>query len=230
MVNKKAGIIIAILIAPFYLIRKILVKSLQSMQEALIRGYFRVAYKASVHTRNISLAAKLGKFVTIGKDCVVGKNVSIGDYTYLNERTSVDSGSIGKFCSIASGVSIGPLEHPTYLLSTHPATFSEPKFHLIKSPINIRLEAPPIIGNDVWIGRNAVIRRGVVVGNGSVIGANSVVCDSVPVYSIVGGIPSRVIRSRFSAELCDVINKSEWWDNLERVDQLTDDLAKGKAV
>lgn len=68
------------------------------------------------------------------------------------------------------------------------------------------------IGNDVWIGRNAVVRQGVIVGNGAIIGANSFVNKDVPPYAIVAGSPARVIRYRFPQPIRESLEELRWWD------------------
>ena len=71
---------------------------------------------------------------------------------------------------------------------------------------------PPVIGNDVWIGINAVIMRGVTIGDGAVIGANTVVSRDVPPYAIVGGNPAQHIRDRFTPSQVAALNRIRWWD------------------
>lgn len=69
-----------------------------------------------------------------------------------------------------------------------------------------------IIGNDVWIGSNAVILQGVTVGDGAIIGAGAVVTRSVEPFTIVGGVPAKVIKKRFDSETENMVKNSEWWN------------------
>jgi hypothetical protein len=70
-----------------------------------------------------------------------------------------------------------------------------------------------VIGNDVWIGQNAIILASVAqIGDGAVIGAGAVVTKDVPEYAIVAGVPAKIIGYRFEKEQADLIKKSEWWD------------------
>ncbi|GAB3932153.1 hypothetical protein GCM10028827_30120 [Mucilaginibacter myungsuensis] len=71
------------------------------------------------------------------------------------------------------------------------------------------------IGNDVWIGSNAIIMDGVTIGNGAVIAANSVVTKDVGDYEIVGGVPAKLIKKRFDENLIMKLNEIEWWDKDE---------------
>ena len=69
-----------------------------------------------------------------------------------------------------------------------------------------------VIGNDVWIGYEAVILAGVTIGDGAVIGARAVVTKDIPPYTIVGGVPAKPIRKRFTQETIDLLLKIKWWN------------------
>jgi virginiamycin A acetyltransferase len=79
-------------------------------------------------------------------------------------------------------------------------------------PVDLPLKGDTVIGNDVWIGQNAVILPGVQIGDGAIIGANSVVGGSVDPYTIVVGNPARILRKRFDDELIDLMLRFKWWD------------------
>ena len=120
--------------------------------------------------------------------------------------------SIGRFCSIATGVVIGQprRSHPMHWLSTHAFT-ANPK--LLRKPLQPEREATPArIGHDVWIGRDALILDGVEIGTGAVIGAQSLVNRDVPPYAVVAGSPARVLRYRFAPELIERLLASRWWE------------------
>lgn len=68
------------------------------------------------------------------------------------------------------------------------------------------------IGNDVWVGANAIVLDGVSIGNGVIVAAGAVVTNSVPDYAIVGGIPARVLRMRFCEEDIERLNELQWWN------------------
>lgn len=153
----------------------------------------------------------------------VGRNSrfsgSIGYASYIGENCTVNA-QIGKYCSIASNVNTVRGSHPTKdWVSTHPAFFSlnkqcgmtysyEQRFAEFKSPI--------VIGNDVWIGDSALIMDGVCVGDGAVVAAGAVVTADVPPYAIVGGVPARIIRYRFSEEEIARLLEIEWWNKPEQ--------------
>ena len=86
---------------------------------------------------------------------------------------------------------------------------------------DLPLKGDTVIGNDVWIGQNAVILPGVHIGDGAIIGANSVVGSDVGAYTIVIGNPAKLLRKRFDDELIDLMLKFKWWDkNIEEIDSL----------
>ena len=126
---------------------------------------------------------------------------------------------IGKYCSLANGVCIGVGNHPYQYLTTPPFTYMDNDIQLYGDmpvePEN-RVEIPKpqktIIGNDVWIGHNAIVIGGVTIGDGAIVGAGAVVTKDVEPYSIVGGVPARHIKYRFSEEIRKELVELKWWD------------------
>ncbi|MBU1158563.1 MAG: CatB-related O-acetyltransferase [Candidatus Thermoplasmatota archaeon] len=118
---------------------------------------------------------------------------------------------VGNFCSISVGVRmLGGGEHPLNMVSTYPL-----RTLLMRADGNnydVKSKGPTSIGNDVWIGVDALILSGVSVGNGAVIGAGSVVTANVPPYAIVVGNPARIIGYRFSEDRIEKLLKIEWWN------------------
>ena len=154
---------------------------------------------------------ELGTACTIHPGCQIGRGVRIGSYTYVNEGTMIASGVVGSFCSIGYDCQIGPPEHPLGLISTSPYTYGERNLFGLPASWN-DYGAPPVIGNDVWIGSRAVILQGVHVGDGSVVAARAVVAKDVEPYSVVGGVPARLIRKRFDDQLVRRLTDWRWWD------------------
>lgn len=117
---------------------------------------------------------------------------------------------VGRYCSIASSVRSAPINHPTETITTHPALF-EKKFGVVAQ--DIAYDDPLVIGDDVWIGHNAMILPGCrSIGRGAIIGAGSVVTRDVAPYSIVAGNPAKEIRKRFDPELIAALEQSRWWE------------------
>ena len=86
-----------------------------------------------------------------------------------------------------------------------------------------------VIGNDVWIGYEAVIMAGVHIGDGAIIAARAVVTKDVPPYTIVGGTPAKEIRKRFDAEVIEQLLIQKWWDwSTDKIHQCLPYIAEGK--
>lgn len=149
---------------------------------------------------------KYGKHTRFMKGIEADEDTVIGDYTYVGRYTTITKSKIGRYCSIAPYVTIGPGEHDINCIST------SARISTLLSSKHSLVEGEVIIGNDVWIGVNAIILRGINVGNGAIIAAGAVVNEDVPDYAIVGGIPARIIRYRKSEEWIEKISKSNWWD------------------
>lgn len=143
-------------------------------------------------------------------------NVTIGEYTYIGNRTKLANVTIGKFCSIASDVKIGLGRHPTTeFISTYPAFYSKYNCGCLTSFTEYQKYEEfqnIIIENDVWIGENAIVLDGVKICNGAIVAAGAVVTKDVPAYSIVGGVPARIIKYRFSEEKISLLESFKWWN------------------
>ena len=133
---------------------------------------------------------------------------------FVEEISKIIHTEIGNFCSIASDVNIGLEEHTLQNISTSPI-FTEVDnatgYSWIKKNHFIPFKRT-YIGNDVWIGFRASIKSGVKIGNGAVIATGAVVTKDVPPYAIVGGVPAKIIRYRFSEEIINELQKTEWWN------------------
>lgn len=167
------------------------------------------------------------------QDVVNGPNIEVGAYTIYNdfvhdprdfEKNNVlyhypvngDRLKIGKFCSVACGAKFlfTSGNHSLRSLSTYTFPIFYEQWGL--DPKNIRdawdNKGDIVIGNDVWIGYEAVILSSVTVGDGAVIGTRAVVTKDVPPYTIVGGVPARPIRRRFDPQTIARLEELRWWD------------------
>lgn len=119
--------------------------------------------------------------------------------------------AVGSFCSIADGVVVllGGEHRPDWV-TTYPFNVLNEKASHIKG--HPKSKGDVIIGNDVWIGREALILSGVTIGDGAVVAARAVVTKNVPPYGIVGGNPARLIRHRFDNDTVERLLEIKWWD------------------
>ena len=167
------------------------------------------------------------------KPVISNPNISVGEFTMYNdfvndpmqfERNNVlyqypinhDKLIIGKFCSIACGAKFifNSANHTLSSVSTYPFPifFEEWGLNIKDVAAAWDNKGDIIIGNDVWIGYEAVIMAGVTVGDGAIIGTRAVVTKDVPPYTIVGGVPAKPIRQRFDNDTLDELLKIRWWD------------------
>ena len=155
----------------------------------------------------------LEEYVSIYRNNLI-MGCSIGRYTYTGHFDMIFNTEIGSFCSISYGVTIGPPDHNFNRLTTHPFLHNK-KYNILEEQdllATSKFDRQCKIGHDVWIGCNATILRGVTIGDGAVIGANSLVNKDVPPYAIVGGVPARIIKYRFSNEIIKELLSIKWWN------------------
>ena len=167
------------------------------------------------------------------KDVVSDPNIMVGDFSMYNdfvnnpcnfEKNNVlyhypvnhDKLVIGKFCSIACGAKFifTSANHTLSSLSTYPFPIFFEEWGLDIKNVTKAWDnkGDIVIGNDVWIGYEAVILSGVTIGDGAIIGTRAVVTKDVPPYTIVGGVPAKPIRKRFSEETIASLLEIKWWN------------------
>lgn len=167
------------------------------------------------------------------KNVINKPNISVGEYTmyndFVNDPTLFEQNNvlyhypinkdkliIGKFCSIACGAKFlfNSANHNLNSLSTYPFPLFFEEWNLKRENVteSWNNKGNIVIGNDVWIGYEAVIMAGVTIGDGAIIGTRAVVTKDVPPYTIVGGVPAKIIRKRFSDEVISKLLEIKWWD------------------
>lgn len=164
---------------------------------------------------------------------VTNPNIIVGDYTmyndFVNDPTEFEKNNvlyhypingdrliIGKFCSIACGAKFlfNSANHSLTSLSTYPFPIFFEEWGLERAQVTRAWDhkGDIVIGNDVWIGYEAVILAGVTIGDGAIIGTRAVVTKDVPPYTIVGGVPAKPIRKRFPDDTIAALLALRWWD------------------
>lgn len=146
----------------------------------------------------------------------------------MNSNTYLRAKSVGRFCAIGPNLMAGMAEHPISGISAHilfpmyDCEWAKPFSTYAENVDSVKIcrnhteqavnKHKIIIGNDVWIGANVVILRGVTVGDGAILAAGAVVTKDVPPYTIVGGVPAKVIKKRFDDEIIERLEKIQWWN------------------
>lgn len=167
------------------------------------------------------------------KHVITNPNIMVGDFTMYNdfvnapmlfEKNNVlyhypinhDKLQIGKFCSIACGAKFlfNSANHTLSSLSTYPFPLFFEEWRLGKRDVTNAWDnkGDIVIGNDVWIGYEAVVLAGVTIGDGAIIGTRAVVTKDVLPYTIVGGVPAKLIKRRFPEETISALLEIQWWN------------------
>lgn len=185
------------------MIKRVLLLLKTKIQSIFLRS---IAFSSIVEYSTISRNAKVWGHCKI-------YHSSIGDYSYIGQNARLIYAEVGKFCSIAGDGAYGMGNHSLNYIS------SSSIFTSRRNGTRIRWTKLPSfeeykkinIGNDVWIGTHVLILGGVTIGDGAVIAAGAVVTKDVPPYAIVGGVPAKVIKYRFSKDVIEKLLNTEWW-------------------
>jgi acetyltransferase-like isoleucine patch superfamily enzyme len=146
-------------------------------------------------------------------------NSTLGFASYIGNYGEFSNCKIGRFCSLGSFIRVVSANHPVdKFVSSHPSFYSTKYFvsytkeSTYKEHLTNANGYECEIGNDVWIGDNVLIKGGVTIGNGAIIGMGSVVIHDVLPYSVVAGVPAKVIRHRFTEDVSRKLLHIKWWD------------------
>ena len=161
------------------------------------------------------------KNVLEGNNYIAGElyGCQVGYGSYVHRNSVLKEVNVGRFCGIGEDVNIRLFEHPVHMVSISPCFYR--KRHTLKSFVDENYYEDlkynkdgftVTIGNDVWIGQGVSIKSGVTIGDGAVVAAGAVVTKDVAPYAVVGGVPAKLIRYRFSEEQIEQLLKIKWWD------------------
>ena len=166
-----------------------------------------------IHDNNIISDCKLKSNVKISNSNTLWRT-ELGSFSYISPRSEIQLTSIGKFCSIGPRFQCSVGNHPMNYLSTSPVFFSTLKQcgTTFADKDYFEERSHTIIGNDVWIGASVTMQSGIKVGDGAIIGNGALVKRNVPAYSIVIGVPAKVVMYRFSEEIIKELKEIKWWN------------------
>ena len=186
------------------------------------------------------------KSVVFIKNVITRPNILVGDYTYYDDVNGAerfedhvthhypflgDKLIIGKFCAIAKGIEfvMNGANHRMCSVTTYPFNIMGGGWEQFTPALeDLPLKGDTVVGNDVWIGKNAVIMPGSKIGDGAIIAAYSVVSGKIDPYTIAGGNPARKIKNRFDDELKNLLLQYKWWDlPLEKITAILPFLCSG---
>lgn len=176
----------------------------------------RILTKIKDYLRNKKIQKEGGQYFskTIRKYFLEKKDIKVGYGSYggcFNLKNNIPSNvEFGNYCSIANNIRVFRANHPKTYFTLHPL-FYNPVMGYVKKD---KLNRPKLkIGHDVWIGEWVIILPKVMkIGNGAIIGAGSIVTKDITAYAIVAGNPAKVIGQRFSNEIINKLEKTQWWN------------------
>lgn len=184
----------------------------------------------TIHATSSVRKSELGGWTAIGPHCSISES-TFGDYSYLAGHVNMVWTDVGKFTSIAAQTRINPGNHPTWRVTQHHSTYRRVQYGLDTKDdtefFQWRKDHRCTIGHDVWIGHGVTVIAGKNIGTGAVIGSGAVVTKDIPPYAIAVGVPARVVKFRFPAEVIEQLQAIAWWNwdratLVERFNELLD--------
>lgn len=159
--------------------------------------------------------SEFGRYVEIGEGSRILES-RLGDYSYTDRYADIAYSVLGKFVNVAAFVRINPSEHPYHRASLHHFMYRS-SYYWPDEPdesalFEWRRSRPVTIGHDTWIGHGAVVMKSVTIGDGAIVAAQAVVTKDVAPYTIVGGIPARVLKARHRPAVAERLRALAWWD------------------
>lgn len=175
----------------------------------------KLSEQPTIHSSADVSGSTLGRWTEIGERVRLTDS-TFGDYSYVERDSDIWCAGIGRFASIAAAVRINATNHPMWRASQHHFSYRASSYFgdadMDEEFFAWRRADAVEIGNDTWLGHGSTVLPGVKVGDGAVIAAGAVVSKDVGPYVIVGGVPARPIRQRFSASIAERLQALGWWN------------------
>jgi hypothetical protein len=173
--------------------------------------------------------AQLGAYTEIGIYNFL-ENVIMDDFSYTGQFCFIQNADIGKFVNIAPMVRIGATAHPITRPTLHHFTYRKAIFGLDTKDdeefFTWRARQRILMGHDTWIGHGSIVMPNLKIGNGAVVGAGAVVTKDVEPYTIVAGIPAKLLKRRFSEDITNKLEDIQWWNwSYEMIKERIDDFS-----
>ena len=196
---------------------------MRKIAKKLLILYLRMSRRSKISlSAHVNFRTKLEGFNALHEHAVLS-GAEIGFASFVGRNSCLPNSKIGRYCSIGHNVEVITQTHPSSnFVSTHPAFYSRLKQSGFtysssqKFKENLAVDTDGklsvCIGNDVWLGAHSLIMGGITISDGAIVAAGSVVTRNVPPYAIVGGVPARLIRMRFSDVERKYLEDLRWWD------------------
>lgn len=178
-------------------------------------SYKKLFYKRISLTALWDIRSTFSKYTQILRGAKLN-NVQVGKYSIIGKNCAITNATIGNYTCIGANTVIGLGQHPTNLITYHSIFYKKNNWpwheDWIKFPKGFQEQAQITIGNNIWIGRNVIILDGVSIGDNSIVATGAVVTKNIPPFSVIGGVPAKIIKTLFDEEIRKRLLEIQWWN------------------